>query len=54
MIAYDFFLQDFLLYLNHVGLCTEEISESGEGYVVWFNMKDGLDLFHSFAWFLFL
>lgn len=23
--------EDFLLYLNHVGLCTEEISESGEG-----------------------
>ncbi|KAF5360894.1 hypothetical protein D9756_004515 [Leucocoprinus leucothites] len=26
----DLFLQDFLLYLNHVGLCTEEISDSGE------------------------
>lgn len=25
--------QDFLLYLNHVGLCTEEISEAGEAYV---------------------
>ncbi|KAJ3918955.1 glycoside hydrolase family 15 protein, partial [Lentinula edodes] len=23
--------EDFLLYLNHVGLCTEEISEAGEG-----------------------
>lgn len=23
--------EDFLLYLNHVGLCTEEISDSGEG-----------------------
>jgi len=23
--------EDFLMYLNHVGLCTEEISESGEG-----------------------
>ncbi|KAG5642317.1 hypothetical protein DXG03_003019 [Asterophora parasitica] len=25
---------DFLLYLNHVGLCTEEISEAGEAYVI--------------------
>lgn len=25
--------EDFLLYLNHVGLCTEEISDAGEGYV---------------------
>ena len=24
-------IKDFLLYLNHVGLCTEEISDSGEG-----------------------
>ncbi|KAL0058998.1 hypothetical protein AAF712_014294 [Marasmius tenuissimus] len=23
--------EDFLLYLNHVGLCTEEVSQSGEG-----------------------
>ncbi|KAL0960426.1 hypothetical protein HGRIS_005469 [Hohenbuehelia grisea] len=23
--------EDFLLYLNHVGLCTEEISDAGEG-----------------------
>ena len=23
--------EDFLQYLNHVGLCTEEISTSGEG-----------------------
>lgn len=23
--------QEFLLYLNHLGLCTEEISEAGEG-----------------------
>lgn len=23
--------QDFLQYLNHVGLCTEEVSEAGEG-----------------------
>ena len=23
--------EDFLQYLNHVGLCTEEISASGEG-----------------------
>ena len=22
--------EDFLLYLNHVGLCTEEISDAGE------------------------
>lgn len=28
------FLQDFLQYTNHVGLCTEEISEAGEAYVV--------------------
>lgn len=26
-------MKDFLLYLNHVGLCTEEISESGDAYV---------------------
>ena len=26
--------QDFLLYSNHLGLCTEEISEAGEGFVV--------------------
>jgi GH15 family glucan-1,4-alpha-glucosidase len=26
-------MKDFLLYLNHVGLCSEEISESGEAYV---------------------
>lgn len=25
--------EDFLLYLNHVGLCTEEISEAGEACV---------------------
>lgn len=25
-----------MLYLNHVGLCTEEISESGEAYVFFF------------------
>ena len=24
--------QDFLQYTNHVGLCTEEISEAGDGY----------------------
>ena len=26
-------LKDFLLYLNHVGLCTEEISDAGVGCV---------------------
>jgi len=30
---FDIFIQDFLLYLNHVGLCTEEISDAGEAYV---------------------
>ena len=25
--------EDFLLYLNHVGLCTEEISDAGEACV---------------------
>lgn len=26
-------MKDFLLYLNHVGLCTEEISEAGDACV---------------------
>ncbi|KAJ7843550.1 hypothetical protein B0H14DRAFT_3689269 [Mycena olivaceomarginata] len=43
--------QDFLLYLNHVGLCTEEISEAGEGYAVFFLNTEEFDFGAMFKYF---
>ena len=49
-----FFFQEFLLYLNHVGLCTEEISDAGEGCGFYFILFFSERNFMTEFWFLFL